>query len=240
MARRTEPNLDEIRTLIAENPGIVLDDLEVVRALASAENVSLGENIVDIRSVAFKALETRLERFREESERVAELSQNNHERTVQTQHAVLALLEPRTFGSYCGAVAGPVAELLSVARVKLIFEGTDASGLYPERLRVGATRGLISRVPSGFISAYADREDGAADAFVLREVEVGDPAVYGDISGAIRSEALIRVFSGDLGRRTLLALGSRQASHFQEGMGTDLLRFFGEAFARITIRWIKS
>ena len=240
MARRTGPGPDEIRTLIAENPGIVLDDLEVVRALASAEDVSLGENVVDIRSVAFKVLETRLERFREESERFAELSQDNLERTVQTQNAVLALLEPGTFGAYCGAVAGPVAELLSVARVKLVFEGTDTDGLYPERLRVGATRGLISRVPSGFVSAYADREDGGGGAVVLREVEIADPVVYGDVSGAIRSEALIRIFSGDLGRKTLLALGSRQASHFQEGMGTDLLRFFGEAFARITLRWIKS
>lgn len=240
MARRTGPGPDEIRTLIAENPGIVLDDLEVVRALASAEDVSLGENVVDIRSVAFKVLETRLERFREESERFAELSQDNLERTMQTQNAVLALLEPGTFGAYCGAVAGPVAELLSVARVKLVFEGTDTGGLYPERLRVGATRGLISRVPSGFVSAYADREDGAGGAVVLREVEIADPVVYGDVSGAIRSEALIRIFSGDLGRKTLLALGSRQASHFQEGMGTDLLRFFGEAFARITLRWIKS
>lgn len=240
MARRPRPDLDKIRALIVENPGIVLDDFEVVRALAATENISLGENVVDIRSVAFKALETRLERFREENERFVALSQDNLERTVQTQNAVLALLEPGTFGAYCGAVAGPVAELLSVARLKLVFEGTDMSGLYPERVRVGTARGLISRVPSGFISAYADREDGASSTFVLREVEIGDPAVYGDVSGAIQSEALIRIFSGELGRKTVLALGSRQASHFQEGMGTDLLQFFGDAFARITLRWIKS
>lgn len=240
MARRIIPDLDKIRATIAENPGIVLDDLEVVRALAEAENVGLGENVVDIRSVAFKALESRLERFREESERVAELSQDNLERTVQTQNAVLALLEPGTFGAYCGAVAGPVAELISVARVKLVFEGTDTSGLYPERMRVGTARGLISRVPSGFISAYADGEDGSSSSFVLREVETGDPAVYGEFADAIRSEALIRIFRGQLGRKTLLALGSAEAAHFQEGMGIDLLQFFSAAFARITLRWIKS
>ena len=230
-----------LRDMIIADPGTVLNDIEVVKALAAAENINLGDNVIDARSVALKTLMTRLERFREANEQVVELSRRNHSSTMQTHDAVLALLDAGNFGAYCRAVAGPAAELLEVSRIKLILEEGNAPGLNSERLRVGKARGLISRVSPGYIAEYSGEQDnGTGSGIVLREVMSGEQAVYGDVASVVRSEALIRVFDGRLRRQSILAFGSRNPDQFHVEMGTDLIKFFSEAFSRITLRWLKA
>ena len=160
---------------------------------------------------------------------------------MQTHDAVLALLDAGNFGAYCRAVAGPAAELLEVSRIKLILEEGNAPGLNSERLRVGKARGLISRVSTGYIAEYSgEQDDGKNNGIVLREVTSGEQAVYGDVASVVRSEALIRIFDGRLRQQSILAFGSRNPDQFHVEMGTDLIKFFSEAFSRITLRWMKA
>ena len=65
MAGNSEKTIGTLRDMIIADPGTVLNDIEVVKALAAAENINLGDNVIDARSVALKTLMTRLERFRE-------------------------------------------------------------------------------------------------------------------------------------------------------------------------------
>lgn len=241
MADMSEKTPAALRDMIIADPGSVLNDIEVVKALAAAENISLGENVIDARSVALQTLMTRLERFREANEQVVEVSRRNHSSAMQTHKAVLALLDADNFGAYCRAVAGPATKLLGVLQIKLILEDWSMTGLNTERLRVGGVRGLISRVPRGYIAEYAGaQDDGTDEGIVLREVRSGEQTVYGDVASAIRSEALIRIFDGRLRHQSILAFGSRKPDQFHAEMGTDLIKFFSEAFSRTTMRWLKN
>ena len=241
MTDNSDKTIGTLRDMIIADPGSVLNDIEVVKALAAAENINLGDNVIDARSVALKTLMARLERFREAKEQVVEVSRRNHSSAMQTHDAVLALLDAGNFGAYCRTVAGPATELLEVLRIKLILEDGSAPGLNSERLRVGRARGLISRVPRGYIAEYAGaQDDGTDNGIVLREVRSGEQAVYGNVASVVRSEALIRIFDGRLRRQSILAFGSRKPDQFHVEMGTDLIKFFSEAFSRITLRWLKN
>ena len=241
MSDKSGKTIGTLRDMIIADPSAVLNDIEVVKALAAAENINLGENVIDARSVALQTLMTRLERFREAKEQVVEVSRRNHSSAMQTHDAVLALLDADNFGAYCRAVAGPATELLGVLRIKLILEDGSMPGLNSERLRVGGVRGLISRVPRGYVAEYAGaQDDGTDQGIVLREVRSGEQAAYGNVASVVRSEALIRIFDGRLRQQSILAFGSRRSDQFHVEMGTDLIKFFSEAFSRITLRWLKN
>ena len=241
MADNSEKTSAALRDMIIADPGAVLNDIEVVKALAAAENINLGENVIDARSVALKTLMTRLERFREAKEQIVEVSRRNHSSAMQTHDAVLALLDADDFGAYCRAVADRATELLGVWRIKLVLEDGGTAGLNSERLRDGNARGLISRVPRGYIAEYAGaQDDGTGCGIVLREVKAGEKAVYGDAANVVRSEALIRIFGGRLRQQSMMAFGSRKPDQFHVEMGTDLIKFFSEAFSRMTLRWLKN
>ena len=66
MTPQTAAQAEEIlRDIITQNPRIVLDAPEVMRALLTAHDETLGQNIVDLRSVAMARLEAQLGRHEE-------------------------------------------------------------------------------------------------------------------------------------------------------------------------------
>ena len=61
MDPQTEAQVEKtLREIIINNPRIVLDDPSVMRALVLANEELRGANIVDLRGVAMKRLETQL------------------------------------------------------------------------------------------------------------------------------------------------------------------------------------
>ena len=62
--------------------------------------------------------------------------------------------------------------------------------------------------------------------------------LFGAAAGLVRSEALIRLSIGDATPEALLALGSRDAEHFQEGQGTELLGFLARVVEGSIRGWL--
>ena len=55
--------LDHIRDQILSDPGSILEDRALMKALITADSRALGENVVDLRGVAMNRLEARYERL---------------------------------------------------------------------------------------------------------------------------------------------------------------------------------
>ena len=234
MGETARPGKD-LRTLILEEPDLILEDRDLMRELMRASESTRDENIVDIRQLAMARLEARLNRLEDTHRSVIAAAYDNLAGTHQVHRAVIRLLEPVEFEAFLRALHGDVAETLRVSASRLIFEsahGGDAPAL-------GRLAGLLSLAEPGFVDDYLSHGRDLADRPVtLRNVTPDGGGLYGGAPGWIRSEACLRIDLGADRMPAMLALGSDDARLFEPGQGTDLLTFFASAVERVLRRWL--
>lgn len=226
-----------VRAAILADPGIVLDDMELMRAIVRAEGAGLGRKVVDLRGVLVERLEDRLDRLEDTHREVLAAAYDNVAGTAQVHRACLALLEAEDFAAFLAVLDREVPHILGVDLVRIGLEAPAAvpgTGLGP-----GALAPVVVALPEGGAQTYATAgRGGAPRKVVLRGLARASATVYGERAGAIRSEAAILL---DLGPRTLpgvLALGAVEAERFDPEMGTDLLAFLAGVFERALRRWL--
>ena len=230
----TKAELDDVlRDRIIADPESVLEDRDIMRALARANVGQLGGNVVDIRGVAIERLEARLDRLEDTHRSVIAAAYENLAGTNQIHRAILALLDPPDFEGFLHTLAGEVAETMRVESIRLVLE-TLQSAEDPVLKRFGDV--LIVAEP-GFVDSYVGPL-GQNRQVVLRQSRNADERLYGDAAAWVRSEACLRL---DFGARRLpgmLVLASEDPHLFKPNQGTDLLAFFAGVFERSMRRWL--
>ncbi|MGG7645966.1 DUF484 family protein [Rhodovulum sp. YNF3179] len=231
--------LDEFRHRIIEDPEVILEDADVMKALIAANEKYLGNNIVDLRGIAMERLEARLDRLEDTHRSVIAAAYENLAGTNQIHRAVLRMLDPVEFEDFVGNLAGNVADILRVDRVRLVLESRhldDATARSPVERKLGD---VVALVPGGWIAEYVTAgRGGAPRAVTLRQSPEGGETLYGATAGRIASEALLLLDFGAGRQPGLLVLGSEDADQFRPNQGTDLLAFFGGVFERAMRRWL--
>ncbi|MFN6978248.1 MAG: DUF484 family protein [Gemmobacter sp.] len=225
---------DEVRDLIITRPEIILEDPEVMRALIAANERAMGGNIVDLRGIAMKRMEARLDRLEDTHRSVIAAAYENLAATNVVHRAILALLEPDNFPAFLAALEGPVASALRVDSVRLVLESREGGD--PALARLG---GVLCITEAGFVAGYAAAgRSGPPRPVVLRQAVPESARVHGDIAGDIRSEALLRLDLGPGRLPGLLVLGAEDPHKFRPAQGTDLLAVFAAVFERQMRRWL--
>ena len=82
----------------------------------------------------------------------------------------------------------------------------------------------------------AGRKAPRGDDIVLRRASTETRGVHGI---EIRSEALLPLDLGPGRGPALLVMGAREPGRFSPAQGTDLLRFFAQAFRLVLIGWLR-
>jgi uncharacterized protein YigA (DUF484 family) len=234
----TAMDLGELREKIIADPEMILEDRDVMRALIAANEHNLGHNIVDLRGIAMERLEARLDRLEDTHRSVIAAAYENLAGTNQIHRAILAMLDPVDFPGFVQNLAGEVAEILRVDKLRLVLETTDAhaDSAEPVQRRLGE---VIAVVPQGRIDDYLTTGRNTATRQVtLRQVSAASPEIFGEAAGWIRSEALLRLDFGAGRLPGLLVLGAEDPHHFRPNQGTDLLAFFAGVFERAMRRWL--
>ena len=226
--------LDEWRKRVLADPGLVLDDAEVMRALVLTSEQAMGGNVVDLRGMAMERLETRLNRLEETHRAVIAAAYENLASTNQIHRALLRLLDAPRFEDFVLSLGGEVAETLRVDTLRLVLESADdeSGGLGP------LDQVLKVRAP-GYVEQYmSGGRPAPARPIVLRQGVPAETSPYGEFAADLRSEALMRL---DLGKGRLpgmLALGAEDPHRFKPGQGTELVDFFTGVFERVLRRWL--
>jgi uncharacterized protein YigA (DUF484 family) len=224
----------EVRDLIITRPEIILEDPDVMRALIAAHERTLGGNVVDLRGIAMRRMEARLERLEDTHRGVIAAAYDNLAATNVVHRAILALLDPATFPAFLDALEGPVAAALRVDSARLVLESREAGDPAPARLG-----GVIRVVEPGFVAAYARAgRAGPPRAVTLRRAVPESASVHGEAAGDIRSEALLRLDLGPGRLPAMLVLGAADPHKFRPAQGTDLLAVFAGVFERQMRRWL--
>ncbi|HRO12683.1 DUF484 family protein [Amaricoccus sp.] len=236
----TEPATLAIREQILSDPGLILEDHELMRALLAADRSAMGRNVVDLRGVLVDRLEERLDRLEDTHREVLAAAYENVAGMNQVHRACLALLEPDDFTDFLRVLTHDVAPILAVEVIRLGLEAPAAepgAGLGPE----GPCRDVVVALPAGGVDRYVTQGRGlGARRVTLRQLRSASPDFYGAEAPEIRSEALVRLGLGDGGggHPALLAFGAHDANRFHPDQGTDLLAFFGGVFERSLRRWL--
>lgn len=224
---------DEWRARVLADPGLVLDDPDLMRALVLTSERAMGGNVVDLRGMAMERLETRLQRLEDTHRAVIAAAYENLSSTNQIHRALLKLLDADRFESFVMELGGSVADILGVEAVRLVLESAEPSG------GLGKLDAVLRIRKPGFTEHYMSAGRPApARPIVLRQGVPPSSGPYGEIAADLRSEALMRL---DLGRGRLpgmLAMGSEDPHRFKPGQGTDLLAFFTGTFERVLRRWL--
>ncbi|GAB4265345.1 MAG: DUF484 family protein [Pararhodobacter sp.] len=225
---------DDWRKRVLADPGLVLDDPEVMRVLVLASERAMGGNVVDLRGMAMERLESRLERLEDTHRAVIAAAYENLSSTNQVHRALLTLLDADRFEGFVLGLGGEVADILRVDCVRLVLESPDGQGG-----GLGSLDRVLKVAPKGFVERYMSAgRPSPARPIVLRQGIPPEGSPYGDAGADLRSEALMRLDLGKGRLPGLLAMGSEDPHRFKPGQGTDLLTFFTGVFERVLRRWL--
>jgi len=223
---------DDIRMRILQEPDVILEDPDVMRALITANDRSMGGNIVDLRGVAMDRLEARLQRLEDTHRSVIAAAYENLAGMTQVHRATLAFLEPLTFEGFLACLETELPQILRVGRVKLVLESHEATD--PALEKVG---GVLTVVQPGFVADYMSEGRGLRRV-VLRRASGNASLVFGKDADWVQSEACLYLDFGDGRLPGMLSFASDSPAHFNSNQGTDLLNFMGGVFERAMRRWL--
>ncbi len=96
----TETATLAIREHILSDPGLILEDHELMRALLQADRSAQGRNVVDLRGVLVDRLEERLDRLEDTHREVLAAAYENVAGMNQVHRACLAVLDPSDFADF--------------------------------------------------------------------------------------------------------------------------------------------
>lgn len=227
----------ELREKILSEPDLVLDDQAVMRALISANEKSMGSNIVDLRGVAMNRLEDRLDRLEDTHRSVIAAAYDNLAGTNQVHRAILRLMDGVEFEHFMTDLQGDVAEILRIDSIRLVLETRQTD--MDAAAALSDVSDVITLVIPGFVEAYlTGGRDTPTRPVTLRTIGPASEQVFGDDAGFIKTEACLKLDFGPGRLPAMLVLGSDDPQHFTPQQGTDLLAFFGGVFERVMRRYL--
>lgn len=221
-----------LRALILADPGLVLDDSEVMRALIEAAGGE-GRNVVDLRGALVSRLETRLARLERTHRSVIAAAYETLAGASQVQRVTLALLDQPDRASFLRALVEEAPAVLSLDAARLCLEPAAEDAPPPPE----DAPGLVA-LPFGGIAAYCALGDAPErDGVWLRRAPPEAELVYGEEAGAAGSEALIALDLGPGRGRGLLAFAAADPDRFSPDHGADLVQFLGGVVERVLRRF---
>lgn len=214
-------NPDFLGQFLDQNP----DMLQSIPLGTRSQSVG---NVVDLRDFMVERLRDETERLRGRLQELITTSRSNMTAQSRAHSAVLSLLAANTFEELIEIVTGDLAVILDVDVVTLCVEA-DGDTLPRSRMP-----GVLILEPG-----YIDSLIGSHRDFMLTARCCGEPMVFGQGAGLVRSQALIRLSVSPHAPLAMLAIGSRRDTQFEDGQGTELLGFLGAAL-ELTIRaWLE-
>ena len=229
--------LEDWRERVLQDPEIILEDRDVMRALITANDRQMGGNIVDMRGIAMERLENRLDRLEDTHRSVIAAAYENLAGTNQIHRAILKLLDQTEFENFLKILGTDVAGILRVDRIRLVLESPEATETSAPKVQ--KLEDVLTVVAPGFVDDYLTHGRNMPQRPVtLRQIGAGASDIYGEAADWIASEAILRLDLG-LGRLpAMLVMGSEDPHQFRPSQGTDLLNFFTGVFERTMKRFL--
>lgn len=184
-----------------------------------------GGEVVDLQGAMLNRMRAELAERSEQSSELIDASRANLQSQNRIHAAVIALLSSRSLDHMLEILTVDLAGLLNVDAVALCLEGGSVAPTTNQGVRV-VPKGTIDKIVEG------------SHTITLREQIEGDKRIYGEASGLVCSEAMLRLSIRDDAPCALLALGSRDPDRFHAGQGSELLTFLARIMEHSIRTWL--
>lgn len=215
--------LRENPDFLARHPQLLSVIVPPARAFEDADES--GGEVVDLQGAMLHRMRAELTERSEQSSELIDASRANLQSQNRVHAAVVALLSSRSLDHMLEILTIDLAGLLHVDAVALCLEGGTVAPTTNQGVRV---------VPRGTIDKIVD----VPGTITLRDHIEGDKRIYGEASGLVRSEAMLRLSVRDDAPCALLALGSRDPERFHDGQGSELLTFLARIMEHCIRTWL--
>lgn len=217
---------DQVAAYLRRHPEFLAEHPELLDVLTPPAR-DRGEGVIDLQHFMVQRLRGELNDMEQLRDDLVTTGRSNLATQSRVHEAILSLLGARSFEEFVETITTDLAVILDL----------DVVTIGVEQAAEGAAWKPIAGVyclEAGSVDALL----GPSGNLLLREDIVGDPAIFDGAAGLVRSDALIRLRISDKTPPALLALGSRQASAFHGGQGTELLTFLSHVL-EVTFRaWL--
>lgn len=224
--RMTEaPSAADVCAYLREHPDFLAQHAELIQS-QTPPRVDRGNGVLDLQYYMVERLRADLDRLKDQQRDLLAASRANLNGQNRVHAAVLFLLDAQSFEHLIQTITTDLAVLLDLDVACLIVEsnGHDIPHVHTSGVRV---------VEHGTIEAWL----GSRDVILSGEIE-GDSEIFGAGAGLVRSEALLRLTVSSDTPVGLLAFGSREPDRFQDGQGTEQLRFLARVVERCIRSWL--
>ena len=216
----------QVAAFLRRDPDFLRRNPQLLDAM-EAPGREQGDGVVDLQQVMVGRLREELGELRQQRDELLAMGRSNLSSQARIHKVVLDLLAARSFERLIETVTTDLAVALDL----------DIVALCVERPSDGA--------PTPPVAGVKCLEPGSVDAIfgpgrgiLLRGDVSGDPEVFGAGAGLVSSEAMLRLNISSATPPALLAFGSRDPEHFDDGQGTELLAFLAQTIERLIRAWL--
>lgn len=233
MSRDLKNARDEIRLtdeqvldFLRENPDFLSRNPDALDTLHTPGR-DLGTGVADLQQAMIERLRGEIVEQADSQRELLGATRANLRNQSRVQDCVLALLAARSFEHLIQTITTDFAVILGLDVVALCVENDDRSA------KAIRTRGL-NIVPTGTIDAIL----GEGERVAVRNQIAGDREIYGPGATLVQSDTLLRLAISPATPPALLALGSRDAAHFERALGAELMEFLSGVVEHVVRIWL--
>jgi uncharacterized protein YigA (DUF484 family) len=216
----------EVVSFLRQNPDFLDRHPDVLRWLRAPAR-DIGDGVLDFQHFMLERLRRDYARLQDERRNLIATSRGNLASQCRVHKAVLAMLRASSFENLLQIVTTDLAVLIDVDIITL---GVESAASRTSRLPLNG----IHLLQSGTI----DKLLGPNRDWLLCNDIHGDPALFGEAAGLVRSQALLRLAFGRSAPVGLMCIGTRNPDTFQPGLGTELLSFLARTLEISIAQWL--
>jgi len=216
----------EVAAYLRKHPDFLVEHADLLEVL-TPPTLRRGERVVDMQHFMLERQRAEIERLRGQQRSIVTATRANLASQNRIHTAVLTLLAAQSFEQLIQNVTTDLAVLLDADVVTIGVEqiGSARPHLHHHGVQIldaGTVEAMLG--PDRDVAFYAEMN--------------GDPKLFGDGAGLVRSAALLRLSVSVSAPPGLLCIGTRRAGKFHPGLGTELLGFLARALGLTIAAWL--
>ncbi|MBO0738848.1 MAG: DUF484 family protein [Alphaproteobacteria bacterium] len=216
----------DVLAYMRDHPDFLNRHPEALRLLRAPAR-GTGDGVLDFQHFLLERLRHELLQLQDEQQNLIATSRGNLASQSRVHKAALALLRAPSFEHLLQIVTTDLSVLLDVDVVTL---GVESSASRVPRLPVHG----IHLLRAGTVDKLLGP---TRDALLCADVQ-GDPVLYGEAAGLVRSQVLLRLSFSRSAPVGLMCIGTRSPNTFQPGLGTELLTFLARILEITIAQWL--
>lgn len=222
----TDISPDDVVAWLKANPDFLKKNPDAMDYLTPPKDNTNGRGVVDFRHYMLEKLKNDKKMVLDTTRDIIEVSRENMNNLARIHDAVLKVLEAATFSEFVQTITTDLGVVLDCDVVSLVVENRNNAVPVSDADH-------IRIVPEGTIDQWMAGNDARIQSGIR-----GSEAVFGEASGLVQSQALLRVDISKLTPPAILAFGSRDPEMFRDGQGTDLIAFLCAVVERCFRLWL--